>query len=305
MDFKKEKKYTDACYSFPTAFCDALANNDLETVRSLYNYIKNNNYRYAYLLLYTACKRGSIDAVKLLVEEGKESDFNDGLYGACASNNLKIAKYMVELGATEFNKGLWTACNYNNIDIVKYLVEECKTTGLINAYKTACDNGYLNIVKYLVEECKYKNVADGFVNACINKHLDIVRYLLEECKLNDKSEIHHGFSRACSYGAFNVVEYLVEHNYINELQVGLNYALSNGYYTIAKYLIEKGANTLFIRVECAWELLNMGVDCKKLYDVYEFVEKRNVRNTGIKKVLLEVTVVCTNVIDIVCSFTEF
>ena len=99
----------------------------------------NTKTKYAYTPLILACKNGSIDLCKYLIEHGAdvkmETEFYDGttlLIAACESRSIELCKYLIENGAdvnikaeteSDYGTPLIVACRSGNIELCKYLIE--------------------------------------------------------------------------------------------------------------------------------------------------------------------------------------
>ena len=188
--------------------------------------------------LIEASKRGELDMVKKLIQEGtnvNHADNNNGytpLIFASLSEHLEIVKYLAEHGA-----------NVNQADNIG-------TTPLIWASRA----GHLEIVKYLVEHGANVNYATNYgytplIMASETIHFEVIKYLVEHgANLNHST--NNGNTPlifASQYGHLEIVKYLVEHG-ANVNQASMNgdtpliWANRYGWDDIVKYLVSRGAD---------------------------------------------------------------
>ncbi len=83
-------------------------------------------------ILKLACRYGNLRMVKYMVELGT-TWWNEGLVETCSGGHMELAKYMVECGANNWNWGLMGACWGGHMELVKYMVKlgarECNNCG--------------------------------------------------------------------------------------------------------------------------------------------------------------------------------
>jgi hypothetical protein len=82
--------------------------------------VKNGEQK---LEFYIACKVGDINLVQLLIEQGGNIDWNNGLLWTCRGGQMSmvlfqssapfsiIVQLMIEKGASDWNNGLCVACS--------------------------------------------------------------------------------------------------------------------------------------------------------------------------------------------------
>ena len=135
---------------------------------------------FSYYLDY-ACRTGSLDNVKYLVEKGEDvnKEYTSGLPLKIAVENskFKIIKYLVEHGARINNNETYTplhiAISKENLQIVKYLIDngadiEAKETSERTPLMHATDLGNFEIVKLLVEKGANINETDSDGNTALH-----------------------------------------------------------------------------------------------------------------------------------------
>jgi ankyrin repeat protein len=152
--------------------------------------------------LMLACEKGDLESVKNLIEEQKmnvnlANEFGEGPFMfACGSGNLKLVKYLVEVGACVdlelyVDNGskvanqycltpLMKACKKGNLEIVKYLVEKGADINFTDVYRDTPLVYALNQV--------YGNSGDTpLVYIRSQGHLETVKYLIATRKLTEES----------------------------------------------------------------------------------------------------------------------
>ncbi len=128
--------------------------------------------------LHMASRRGHLDIVKYLVEQGVNIN-NIGGVGECNSlkesaigGHLEILKYLIEKGgkldiSTAVRNPIFGAIYNGHLEVVKYLVEQGLDISVrykdaplenMNAYDYADQFGQLEIAKYLKTVMKQKNI---------------------------------------------------------------------------------------------------------------------------------------------------
>ena len=138
--------------------------------------------------IFAAAKFGSVEIVKLLVENHAEYKSTRGgfspLFVACVEGKLSVLSYLVKNGAKldlfDNPPLIFTACSSGHIDIVKYLMEETqfdihmtlngedavKVDGKDTLLFTACQRNKLEMASYLVQQGAFitKTIALRFPN---------------------------------------------------------------------------------------------------------------------------------------------
>lgn len=169
----------------------------------------------------------------------------------------------------------------------------------------ACDKGHIDIVKYLVEECKAPISLQMTLNACRLNKLDVVKYTIEKTNFHD-GEIGILFDGACMYGCMDIVKYLAVISKSKHIS-HYSYSCYEAHYNVTKYLVEENiiaGKTISNKILS--DLLNLGVDPKLLGTrTNKYINKRNKRIEYIKNVMLDKTVLCTDVISVVCSYVDY
>ncbi|HBL98179.1 TPA: hypothetical protein DDZ86_00880 [Candidatus Dependentiae bacterium] len=120
-------------------------------------------------LLHWVCKSGYLDAIKVCLDVKADVDSTDfdnytPLHLACAQENLKVVKILVEKGIAINAKTLLNghtplhdACHHGFADIVEFLLVNGASVNIQDKHDEtplhwACQSGCLNVVKVLIEK---------------------------------------------------------------------------------------------------------------------------------------------------------
>ena len=146
-----------------------------------------NNIRILFTPLSKASKRGQLEIVKYLVEQGgADINFRNGqaLGEASYDGQLEVVKYLVGQGMNDnavVDQALMYASENGHLEVVKYLVENGADVRFADDYalRRASRNGHLEVVKYLVEHGADVHARDNYavLYAIKEGHQDIVDYL--------------------------------------------------------------------------------------------------------------------------------
>lgn len=140
-------------------------------------------------VLHYAAKYHMVSVIKYLIERIGETDFNEGLSGACAGGHRDIVDMMIGYGASFWEWGLHSACEGGHLEIIDYMFEkgaEGRNGGLANA----CYCGQEAVVKKLIE--KGADSFDwGLEEACKGRHLEIANLMAEQY-ITDFGPLFHG-----------------------------------------------------------------------------------------------------------------
>lgn len=221
--------------------------------------------------LYSACQKGQLSIVKLLLErigrpvnvEGLcTGKYHRALFAACqlhGEDGLKIAQMLLQNGADlNHQKGrlLRGACCGGNLDVVKELLkrgvdvngsehENCYT-----ALNLALRHRHENIVRLLLEKgAEPKGGKESALySACDGGNPDLVKVLLEhKADVNGRSYDQTALYQAVCSNQERTVQLLLEHGAeVNALNYGgretaLYVASRRGYTAIVQLLLQSGA----------------------------------------------------------------
>ena len=190
-------------------------------------------------LLDYSCEKGWFKVVRLLVET-----------------------YQVRLHDENGNTSLHYACKRGHLGIVKYLVTDqhcdpaCEDHGGRTPLHEACESGRVDIVKFLVSECKCdplqpdKNGETPCSLACSNHHMRVTTFLVSIGKIMSKSIIavfsDPRSSKCDEAQALQLLSRFFQRSVIKDIrnegserETLLHYACWNGWYKVAKVLVEQ------------------------------------------------------------------
>lgn len=146
--------------------------------RELVDFFKDSGYMPFSDILLPACQGGNRYIVDLVMS--KDTNWNNGLRGACMGGHLDIAELMISKGANNWNDGLYEACSEGHIDLAKLMMSKggvMSSEQFWAALDAASKNGYLDIVMLFI--------SDGNVNI-LNRILDNV------CKMSSSKKVSDG-----------------------------------------------------------------------------------------------------------------
>ena len=231
-------------------FVKACEVGNAEEVRRLLSHVSKPNFPRKDLEsqlkspMYWACKSGSLEVVKLLIEHYPGFDpyyINDTghnlLSVACTRGHVEVARFLYDkycLSPTEPNRNgttpIFSAAYNGHFEMLKCLVYDmnCDPRSLNlkgeNLLHVACEKKHLNIIRYLVKEhnldprLEDNHKKTPLHSACSSGHLGITKYFIEECGC--KTEV---FDRAgctplhdaCRNGHIDVVRCFIERRWCN------------------------------------------------------------------------------------------
>ncbi|KAL6628014.1 ankyrin repeat-containing domain protein [Neocallimastix sp. 'constans'] len=221
----------------------------------------------SYVYLVNACECGKISLVKYLIEHGldinKENIQGQSLlFYACSGGNENLVKYLIEQKGADINKEdkyngetiLFNACSSGNENLVKYLIEHgldinkenylCETP-LFNA----CFNENENIIKCLIEHGAYINIMndDGSTPLsiiCMSENKNLTKYVIEQGINEDNEFLNEELFKACKYGNYHLVYYLIDYgvdlNMEEDGETPLSHVIRSKDEDLINYVIEHG-----------------------------------------------------------------
>ena len=103
--------------------------------------------------LYSACRNGNIELVKLMIENGS-TKYDICLQIACVHGYIEIANLMIAYGATDCNWSLYSACQFGHIELAKLMIAHGATD--LKGALQYCNNE--SIREFIKSQCKLNNV---------------------------------------------------------------------------------------------------------------------------------------------------
>lgn len=213
--------------------------------------------------MFSACKSGNVDIVKLLIRNRCHVKYS--FLWACGMGYTDILEILFRINDTDWDwgRGVDRACENGHMKVIKVLMEKAKEDYVWdwNYYlRSACRGGNMEIVKFLIE--KGANEWNrGLVNACDGGHLEVVKLLIER----GANDWNRGLSAACSQGHVEVVELMMELG-ANDWNEGFFRATENRKLITANLMLEKGATNL---EECY-----RFAEDHFFYDIVELIKKK-------------------------------
>ena len=107
-----------------------------------------------------ACKGGNMQIVHMLIEMGagivKYIDmWNQGLIGACITNQIEIVQFMIQKGANRLYEALYTACFHGHLELTQLIIHTVPNLARINwnnLLYAACSGGNIALINLLSME---------------------------------------------------------------------------------------------------------------------------------------------------------
>jgi ankyrin repeat protein len=233
------------------AFLIASKKGNLEIVRLLLEngadvHVENDD------ALRLASQEGHLEMVRLLLEKGVNvnAKYGHALRAASAAGHLEIVKLLIENGAkvnAKEDEALREASRSGHFKIVKLLIENGAKVNAFDdvALRVASKKGYLEIAQLLLENGADVNANGGqaLSDASENGYLEIVRLLIEK-GANVNANDNEALLRASGNEHWEIVRLLLENG--ANVNAHNNYAMriasAEGYLEIVKFLAKKGAN---------------------------------------------------------------
>lgn len=190
---------------------------------------------------------GNIETIDTLVKSGVNIESGGYKLLKWSMNNLNydIAKYMIKYGTNIHvlnNYVLMTAVKNGDINMVKYAIlnsDSYPVNTMIEALEICINLGYLDIVEYIMNLSPI--IHYRLLEKCaINGNLDMM-ILLNKYGYNLNMNDDYVLITASSRGYLNIIKYLLENSFINEINMNqaLYISILNYQKYIAEYLISK------------------------------------------------------------------
>ena len=255
----------------------ACKNNNLILVKLLlgYNIDVNIQNIYGRTPLDLACDNEDIKLpiVKLLLEHGADPNIKNNfdktpLYEACSNNNIKVAKLLLEHGAStkedmDTITSLYRAYQFGNIELIKLLLKYGADKSVMSKsgqekfgspLLTAVQSNNLKLVGLVLKNGGEEqiNIKDNYGNtplsvAIINNNKEMIKLLLEYGARPDKDNLNDSLLFSCEKNDIEVAKLLLEFgadpNIKNNFdKTPLYWACDNNNIELVKLLLEHGAN---------------------------------------------------------------
>lgn len=175
------------------------------------------------------------------------TDTNDGLYVACMSDDIDLAKCMLQYGADDYKRGLTGAYWDCHMDLIKLMLKhgigkmDLDATNVRSVFNTIWAYGRIDIAEILIKNYRsYFNVDvlnSVLWEACRTGNTEIVESMLQ----HGADGYNFGLFAACIGGYTYLVKLMIKHG-ANDYNRGLTYACFAGNINLAKLMLSYGAS---------------------------------------------------------------
>ena len=222
-------------------------------------------------LLMIACKTGSIDCVKILLEYKADiryrNYFDSVLSSACSSGNVNVVRFVIasgfEINDEIINNVFRSKILMKNTPIISVLIEYI--CDINNKFKetfislaSRADNA--DVVRLLLERGANPNIMynNCIITACTEGHLEVLKVLLtwnavDELIQQDMSK--KALEYALHSGHVHIVRYLVEYGVEYDTQEALKCSVICNHVQVTEYLIDNGVEFLTTTIVGGYSLL--------------------------------------------------
>ena len=160
-------------------------------------------------ILEQACQSGNIQVVKTIfcTSAYTFTVFNLNKYVdiACASEQLEIAKFMIERGA-DLNAGLESACREGCTELAEYMVRHGART-FDMGLRGACLGGNIELATWMIS-MGANNWEDSLCRACLGGNIDVVALILYHGR-EVITKWNAPFQYACRRGNIDIVNLIL------------------------------------------------------------------------------------------------
>jgi len=201
-------------------FCEALIQNDLQTIHKLYSYFEFNSIvTLAYPCIQTSydvslviSTYGNTQAMDMLMQGFGVQCVNQRvcLEFAALRGHFDMVKYLLDNARYEWSPMMMgNAIQSGNLKLVKYLFERRPEACLMDAIDRAACNGHLEIIKYLHVACNQGHTMRAVTRAINNFHWDVLKYL-HEIGTFEWNIPQSTIFKLVKYGAIEAIQFICE-----------------------------------------------------------------------------------------------
>ena len=212
------------------------------------NILKNGNY-----LISEAIKNKDLRLFKIMVPYGVNVKDMYLFATACETADISILKYFINNGAQKINITLSYTCKSGSIKAVAFIMKNYIFTqdDINNAFSYVVKETKINkkrMLKFLL--LKGADIDNGYntplKNALETSDYKIINMLI---KLGAKPHYIIGLESAARKNDLKIIKYILRKSNLEEVKFELKYSLISAiyyaHYTVAEYLIKKGADVLY------------------------------------------------------------
>lgn len=194
----------------------------------------------------TVCRKGYLEIVKYLIEQGIEFDIGD-LGEAAENGHLNIIRYLETQGVEPNNSTLTSAAHKNgSLKTIKFLLDKGIKPNK-NFLLAISRTEHTDFVKNILDNYKFEDhaISSGFVGAVVYKRKETIQMYIDKYKESEILDviINYAFPSAIEGGDTEIVELLSNTTTIPKdiLNNATKEAVSNNNIELLKYLVNKGA----------------------------------------------------------------
>jgi ankyrin repeat protein len=258
---------------------------------------------YGYPLLFAAAAHNRIEVAKLLIEAGTEMNLecrqdDFAILAACRHGSPEMVRFLIENGARTdlYNFGgdmLCNAADYGQTDIVRLAIEEYNLSADkhysylgyylfgLSAAGAAASSGQIETLELLIS--KGASIPDyAIYQAAENGHIEMVKFLADRnVDLNFKDREETALVKAASQRDLRMVQTLlslgadVNAGVDTESWTALHWAAAEGHLEMVRFLVAAGAE---VNAGISGWLRPLELSCNKRHDdVIEFLVMNGAR----------------------------
>jgi len=199
------------------------------------------------------------ERLKMWVGSVRKSKLNCALYGACKSGSIELAKHLIDLGADDLCYALYGACGSDDIKTVRLLIEK----GALIADTDFNHYDYFHqaivysgkeIFDLLIENVDLKNdfVAGAALNGILHGGFQAANMSAISFAMINGESMHNALYAACISGCKGMV--VLAMVWDKQYGTGLNGACRGGHVEIAGRMISLGNITDVVAIDTGMDI---------------------------------------------------
>jgi ankyrin repeat protein len=176
-----------------------------------------------YLAFRTACKKGHVEIVKLLLKEpdiDPSADYNYAIKWASSNNHVQVLRLLLNDGranpGANMQLAIRLACKYSHIESVALLLQDSRVDASVEynqCIREAAMKGRNEIVEQLLQNNEVNPAdRDNFAlrAACLNGHIKCVTILLQDGRVDASDENYQALQWSIEKKHVDIVRMLVD-----------------------------------------------------------------------------------------------